>query len=97
MTELKQCQKQINAPMVHLVKALPKKEKMHQMYLYICNVKLSERPMGNIQIQNIHLQRMAVLQCVAVCCSVLQCVAGCCSTMYIYNLWLMQRPMWKHS
>ena len=73
--------------MVHLVKALPKKEKMHEIYLYICNVKLSERPMGNIQIQNIHLQRMAVLQCVAVCCSVLQCVAVCCR-MLQYNIHL---------
>ena len=29
---------------------------------------------------------MAVLQCVAVCCSVLQCVAVCCSVLHITRM-----------
>ena len=29
---------------------------------------------------------MAVLQCVAVCCSVLQCVAVCCSDIDFFNI-----------
>jgi len=30
------------------------------------------------------VQRAALLQCVAVCCSVLQCVADCCSVLQLY-------------
>ena len=65
------------------------------LYEYICvqheytGVQMARRPCLMLQVTYLAtmccpvLQRVVVLQCVAVCCGVLQCVSVCCSVLQV--------------
>ena len=73
MTELKQCQTQRNAPIVQLVKALPKKKKNAQgTPVYLQGMAEGKTVGKHPKTEYIS----TTYGCVAVCCSVLQDVAA---------------------